>query len=322
MLKVVITGISGQDGIFLTNKLLESHNNIEIYGTSRNYNEKKFLSSLKTFSKIKNFSNVNVQNIDLLNSHSVESMINEVKPDLLFNLSGPSSVYESLVNPDIKKEILQIFDNLVSAGIKNNHFFKFFQASSSEMFNQHTNEKLKEDSSFNPISPYAEGKLMVHKKIETIKNEYGWLISSGIMFNHESEFRDTNYLFMKIIKSAIDIKYNKKSTLTIGSLNLVRDWSFAGDFADAIHLICLEGNGEDFVIGSGVGHSISELVRIVFEYFDLDPEEFIEIDSNNLRPGDPLKIVSDPVKIKEKLNWETKLGFEDLILRCISKGNF
>ena len=183
-------------------------------------------------------------------------------------------------------------------------------------------EKLKEDSSFNPISPYAEGKLMVHKKIETIKNEYGWLISSGIMFNHESEFRDTNYLFMKIIKSAIDIKYNKKSTLTIGSLDLVRDWSFAGDFADAIHLICLEGNGEDFVIGSGVGHSISELVRIVFEYFDLDPEEFIEIDSNNLRPGDPLKIVSDPVKIKEKLNWETKLGFEDLILRCISKGNF
>ena len=86
MLKVVITGISGQDGIFLTNKLLESHNNIEIYGTSRNYNEKKFLSSLKSFSKIKNFSNVNVQNIDLLNSNSVESMINAVRPDLLFNL--------------------------------------------------------------------------------------------------------------------------------------------------------------------------------------------------------------------------------------------
>ena len=89
---------------------------------------KKFLSSLKTFSKIKNFSNVNVQNIDLLNSNSVESVINEVKPDLLFNLSGPSSVYESLVNPDIKKEIIQIFDNLVSAGIKNNHFFKFFSS--------------------------------------------------------------------------------------------------------------------------------------------------------------------------------------------------
>ena len=120
MLKVVITGISGQDGIFLTNKLLESHNNIEIYGTSRNYNEKKFLSSLKSFSRIKNFSNVNVQNIDLLNSNSVESMINAVRPDLLFNLSGPSSVYESLVNPDIKKEILQIFDNLYEGS------FQFF----------------------------------------------------------------------------------------------------------------------------------------------------------------------------------------------------
>ena len=322
MLKVLITGISGQDGIFLTNKLLESHNKVEIYGTSRNYNEKKFLNSLKSFSKINNFSNVNVQNIDLLNSDSVEKMIDEVRPDLLFNLSGPSSVYESLKDPNIKKEILQIFNNLVNAGIKNNYFFKFFQASSSEMFNQHINEKLNENSSFDPISPYAQGKLMVHKKIETIKKEYGWLIRSGIMFNHESEFRNTNYLFMKIIKSAIEIKNNKKRALTVGSLDLVRDWSFAGDFADAIHLICLEGNGENFVIGSGVGHSINELITIVFEYFDLDPKDFIEIDSNNLRPGDPLRIIYNPIKIKEKLNWEAKLGFEDLILRCINRGNF
>ena len=210
-MKVLITGISGQDGIFLTNKLLESHNDIEIYGTSRDYNEKKFLNSLKSISNIKNYSNVNVQNVNLLNPDSVENMINEVRPDLLFNLSGPSSVYESLINPNIKKEIVQIFDNLINAGLKNNNRFKFFQASSSEMFNQHINERLNENSNFDPISPYAEGKLIVHKKIETIKNEYGWLISSGIMFNHESEFRNTDYLFMKIIKSAIEIKnkYNK-----------------------------------------------------------------------------------------------------------------
>ena len=321
-MKVLITGISGQDGIFLTNKLLESDNNIEIYGTSRDYNEKKFLNSLKSISNIKNYSNVNVQNVNLLNPDSVENMINEVRPDLLFNLSGPSSVYESLINPNIKKEIVQIFDNLINAGLKNNNRFKFFQASSSEMFNQHINERLNENSNFDPISPYAEGKLIVHKKIETIKNEYGWLISSGIMFNHESEFRNTDYLFMKIIKSAIEIKNNKKRSLTIGSLDLVRDWSFAGDFADAIHLICLEGNGENFILGSGVGHSIGELVKIVFEFFSLDPKEFIEVDSNNLRPGDPLKIVSNPEKIKKELNWETKLGFEDLILRCINKGSF
>ena len=115
-MKVLITGISGQDGIFLTNKLLESHNNIEIYGTSRDYNEKKFLSNLESVSKNKNFSKVNVQNIDLLNSNSVENMVREIKPDFLFNLSGPSSVYESLINPNIKKEIVQIFDNLVNAG--------------------------------------------------------------------------------------------------------------------------------------------------------------------------------------------------------------
>ena len=321
-MKVLITGISGQDGIFLTNKLLESHKNITIYGTSRNYNEKKFLKNLKSVSNSENFSDVIIKNINLLDSNSVENMVNEIRPDLLFNLSGPSSVYESLKNPNIKKQIGKIFDNLINAGIKKNNFFKFFQASSSEMFNQHVNEKLNENSMFNPISPYAEGKLEVHKKIENIKKEYNWKISSGIMFNHESEFRHNDYLFMKIIKSAIEIKNNKKNNLIVGSLDLVRDWSFAGDFAEAIYLICLDGNGENYVMGSGVGRSINDLVRIIFEHFNLDPEEFIEVDSANLRPGDPLEIVSDPSKIKDELNWETSLGFEDLILRCIKKGNF
>ena len=321
-MKVLITGISGQDGIFLTNKLLESHKNITIYGTSRNYNEKKFLKNLKSVSNSENFSDVIIKNINLLDSNSVENMVDEIRPDLLFNLSGPSSVYESLKNPNIKKQIGKIFDNLINAGIKKNNFFKFFQASSSEMFNQHVNEKLNENSMFNPISPYAEGKLEVHKKIENIKKEYNWKISSGIMFNHESEFRHNDYLFMKIIKSAIEIKNNKKNNLIVGSLDLVRDWSFAGDFAEAIYLICLDGNGENYVMGSGVGRSINDLVRIIFEHFNLDPEEFIEVDSANLRPGDPLEIVSDPSKIKDKLNWETSLGFEDLILRCIKRGNF
>ena len=321
-MKVLITGISGQDGIFLTNKLLESHKNITIYGTSRNYNEKKFLKNLKSVSNSENFSKVIIKNINLLDSNSVENMVDEIRPDLLFNLSGPSSVYESLKNPNIKKQIGKIFDNLINAGIKKNNFFKFFQASSSEMFNQHVNEKLNENSMFNPISPYAEGKLEVHKKIENIKKEYNWKISSGIMFNHESEFRQNDYLFMKIIKSAIEIKNNKKNNLIVGSLDLVRDWSFAGDFAEAIYLICLDGNGENYVMGSGVGRSINDLVRIIFEHFNLDPEEFIEVDSANLRPGDPLEIVSDPSKIKDELNWETSLGFEDLILRCIKRGNF
>tara|TARA_B100001057_G_C22670011_1_gene879466 strand:+ start:72 stop:1037 length:966 start_codon:yes stop_codon:yes gene_type:complete len=321
-LKVLITGISGQDGIFLVNKLLESHNDIKIYGTSRNYNEKIFLDNLGSVSKIKNFNNVLVHNINLLDSNLVENMIDEIRPDLLFNLSGPSSVYESIINPNIKNEIVKIFDNLINAGIKSNNFFKFFQASSSEMFNQHINMKLNEKTDFNPISPYAEGKLQVHQKIENIKQKYSWMINSGIMFNHESEFRQNDYLFMKIIKTAKDIKKNKKNNLTVGSLDLVRDWSFAGDFAEAIHLICLDGNGENYVIGSGVGKSINDLVQVVFQYFNLDPNEFIKVDSTNLRIGDPLEIVSDPSKIKEKLNWETELGFEDLILRCINKVSF
>ena len=316
-MKVLITGISGQDGIFLTNKLLESHNDIEIYGTSRDYNEKKFLANLESVSKNKDFSKVNVQNIDLLNSNSVENMVSEIKPDYLFNLSGPSSVYESLINPNIKKEIVQIFDNLINAGLRNNHFFKFFQASSSEMFNQHDSKRLNENSSFNPISPYAEGKLIVHEKIQTIKKEYSWLISSGIMFNHESEFRENNYLTSKIINTAFQIYKKREDKLIIGSLDYVRDWSFAGDIMEAASILTFNDAKGSYVLGSGVGKSIKDLVQIVFSYFNLDWDKYVVVDNSLLRSGDPKIKISDPSKILNEYGWKTKLSFEDLIERCI-----
>ena len=138
------------------------------------------------------------------------------------------------------------------------------------------------------------------------------------MFNHESEFRDDNYLFMKIINTAISIYRNEKKQLTLGSLEYIRDWSFAGDVADAIYLIAFSHIPEDFVIGSGTGNSIEELIQIIFEELDLDYKKHIKINEKLLRDGDPEVIISDPSKLKDMLGWNPKLNFRDLVKRCLN----
>ena len=143
-------------------------------------------------------------------------------------------------------------------------------------------------------------------------------ISSGILFNHESEFRDDNYLIMKIINTAINLNDGLEDTLSIGSMDVVRDWSFAGDIADAIINIALDNKPEDYVIGSGIGHSINQMVSQVFSYFDLDYTKHTIVDDSLLREGDPEVIISNPNKIKTKFRWNNKVSFEELINRCIN----
>ena len=137
------------------------------------------------------------------------------------------------------------------------------------------------------------------------------------MFNHESEFRNDEYLFMKIINSAIKIKNGDKHTVQLGSLDVIRDWSYASDFSEAIFRIVADDIGDDYVIGSGEGNSIKSLVENVFNYFDLNWELYITVDENLLRPGDPEKIISNPKKILDKLDWKTETSFEKLIEKCI-----
>ena len=138
------------------------------------------------------------------------------------------------------------------------------------------------------------------------------------MFNHESEFRDDGYLFSKIIDSAIKIKNNQSDSLIVGSLSYVRDWSLAGDVVNAMILMNYSSITEDFVIGSGIGTSIEELLNITFSQFDLNYMDFTHVDSSLLRKGDPERIISDPLKLKNELGWTPKLDMEQLIDRCTS----
>ena len=319
MKKILITGISGQDGIFLTKYLLENNSDIKITGISRSNPEKSIYGKLKYLGH-SNFNNINIYNLNLEDKKQVTNFIKDINPDVVYNLSGPSSVYKSFLNSDNKESILNIFNNLTSAIIENKIFPRFFQASSSEMFGI-SNELLNENSTFNPNSPYAEAKLINHLKVKELSENYNWPIFSGIMFNHESEFRNKDYLIMKIIKSAKEISINPNKRLTLGSLDYIRDWSYASDTVNAIYEITTKGSSYDYVIGSGVGKTIKEMVNHIFNYFNLDWTNFVDINQSLLRKGDPVKIISDPSKLKTELNWNAKINFNQMLDKCIKGFN-
>ena len=314
--KVLITGITGQDGIFLTSELLKHDKNIKIFGISR-YANKKFYENL-TAVGVKNFSNVNIHNLDLTDLNSVKKYISDLQPTEIYNLSGPSSVYESILNSDYYKTTINtIFDNLTDACISAGMTPRFFQACSSEMFSSENILPLNEGSVFNPRSPYSEAKYTVYKKTNDLRKNGDWNIKSGIMFNHESEFRNDDYLFIKIINSAKSIKDNKADTLELGSLEMVRDWSFAGDVASAIYLINNSDYLENFVIGSGRGVTIEYVVETIFDYYDLEYNSFVKVNNSLLREGDPLRIISDPNSLIKKLGWNPQYNIDNLIERLI-----
>ena len=317
MENILITGISGQDGVFLTSEILKNNPTQNIYGITRHKNKEIFFNKLNTISNIDN-QKVKLLNVDLNNLHETSKLIEDIRPDYIYNLSGPSSVYDSFINPhETKSQINNIFENLTSSLIKLGLFSNFYQASSSEMFGLHTEERLSEKSTFNPNSPYAEAKLKNHKKVLDFSQKYDWKIYSGIMFNHESQFREDGYLFMKIINGAIDIKNKKLKKLTVGSLDYVRDWSFAGDISKAIYAITNNGSSNAYVIGSGKGNSIKTVIEIIFDYFNLNLDKYVDVDENLIRKGDPVSVVSNPKKLNHELGWDNAISFEDLIQICI-----
>ena len=319
MENILITGITGQDGIFLTHKLIKQNKNFSIIGISRQKDLDPFYNKLKLLGT-DDFSKVKILHTDLTNKQAVDLLIKEVSPTRVFNLSGPSSVYDSLNYPEnTNKLITGIFDNLTESLITHENFCNFFQASSSEMLSGGLDGVIDENSEEKPNSPYAMSKLNNHKKVLKLSDEFSWNIVSGIMFNHESEFRDSNYLTSKIISGVKNINNNKLEFLDIGSIDYMRDWSFAGDVMDAIVKLSYGNAQGSYIIGSGVGHTIQEILEIVFGYYDLNWKKYVSIDKNLLREGDPKVKIANPKKIFSEFGWKAETSFYDLIIRCIEK---
>jgi len=315
---VLITGITGQDGSFLTSHLLQN-SDYQIIGTSRQKNNDNFYTKLEHLNvESSTVKNLKIVQADALDYESINSVIKNSEIHSVYNLMGPSSVYESVADPfNSSKSIIFSFNNIVKALIENKNYPNFFQTSSSEMFEASVDEKLNEESKFNPRSPYASSKLYIHNLISFLRKKYEWKLTSGILFNHESEFRPDNYLIMKIINCAIDIKNKKSNQLELGSLDIVRDWGFAGDHTRAMKMIIENNSGNDYVIGTGVGTSVEEITKLIFNYFDLDFKDYISINKELLRSKDPEKIIANPTKLKSETGWEPSVDIENLIVRCI-----
>jgi GDPmannose 4,6-dehydratase len=317
MINYFITGITGQDGIFLTKKLLEENKNLHIYGSTRQTKNPNFYNKLSTICSFDN-SRITLINIDLCDRNMVMNFLTDVRPAQIYNMSGPSSVYKSYKKPTkARYEIETIFDNLTKSLVKLKFFPKLFQASSSEMFGPLSHSSLTEEDLLEPISPYAKAKLANHKKVDSLRQKYDWEIYSGILFNHESQFRNDNYLLKKIINSAKQISEKKEKKITLGSLDYQRDWTFAEDTVEAILKITNSNTKQDFVIGSGEIHSINEMANVVFEYFNLELEKYVHIDSNLLRTNDPIVVGSSPNKLIALTEWKKVTSFENMIYKTI-----
>lgn len=305
--------MKGQDGIFLTSHLIKD--NIKVYGVSRNSDSDSFFYKLKYINNNADFNNVVLIKADLRNKNITKKILDDVKPDSIINLSGPSSVYESFKNFNIKKDIINIFNNIVDSCIEISIFPEFFQASSSEMYGLNKDPRLDENSNFIPNSPYAEGKLKNHNKVQFLREHHDWNIVSGILFNHESEFRESNYLISKIINYLIN--NNKKKPLILGSLDYERDWSYAGDLMKYVYSINSQKFNENFVIGSGIPTSIKLLVDISFDFFNLDFSKYVEINENLLRKNDPITRIANIEKLNTFFKSQKFMPIEDIVERII-----
>lgn len=315
---IIVTGITGQDGIFLTKLLLEK-TNAKIFGISREKNNHIFFENLNKISSI-DTTRLNILDLNLLNKHSVKEFLRDVNPSALFNLSGPSSVYDSIKYPELGKEIEAIFNNLTSSMIELENYSFFYQASSSEMYGSNDDSVLNEESIMLPQSPYAESKYKNHLKTQDLYRTYNWNIVSGIMFNHESEFRKKDFLLPKIINTAFNYRNLGRNELLVGSLNLIRDWTHAYDISKAIFSLYTSSEDIDsvYVIGRGSGNSVKDMIEEVSKVTGVNLLDITKINGELLRKGDPLTRISDPTKIREATGWSAETEFSDMISKIIS----
>ena len=311
-MKIVITGASGQDGIFLIDKILRN-TQAEIYCCTRNKNNFDF-EKLKYLDSDYDIARIKLIEINFQEYEEVYKFFSDVRPDFIFNMMGPSSVNKFIENPEKMKNItINGFNNITKSLIATRNFCNFYQASSSEMYGYESKKGFDEFSEFKPNTSYAEAKHYVHMKSIQLEEKYEWNIVSGIMFNHESEFRDSNFLIMKLINNVLEIKENKKIKIDLPSLNIARDWSYAKDICDGVFELTVNNFSGSYVIGSGVSTSIKDIASYIFNKINLDYEEFINVDINKLRGGEPMNVVSNPEKIKSDIGWETKLSIFEVV---------
>jgi len=304
--RAIITGITGQDGSYLAELLLEK--GYEVYGMIRR-------SSAPNLWRIEHvLDRVTLKPADLLDQLSLIRMIDEIRPHELYNLAAMSFVPASWDQPMLTGEYnSQGVTRMLDAVRRVDPAIRFYQASSSEMFGKVRETPQRETTPFYPRSPYGVSKVFAHYITVNYRESYGLFAVSGMLFNHESPRRGLEFVTRKVTDGVARIKLGLTDTLTIGNLDAQRDWGFAGDYVRAMWLMLQQERAEDFVIATGKSHSVRQLIQIAFARAGLEWERYVRVDPALLRPAEVEHLLGDSTKARNELGWKPEVNFEKLI---------
>jgi GDPmannose 4,6-dehydratase len=306
--KALIFGITGQDGTYLANFLLEK--GYEVVGTYRRTSHKSF-ERLEAFNLL---GKIELVSADLLDQISINKSIKHTMPDEIYNLAAQSFVGISFDQPLLTSEVTGIGATRIFEAVKEfSPHSKIYQASSSEMFGN-TSEIKNENSRLLPASPYGIAKVFAHKSAQHYRKSYDMFISSGILFNHESPYRGLEFVTRKITSAIGNIISKKQNKLILGNIKAKRDWGFAGDYIKAMWLMLQQETADDYVIATGKSYSVESFLEKAFDYSGLgDWKDYVEISEKYMRPSDIDDLVGDASKAKKELRWESEMSFEKLV---------
>ena len=304
--RALITGITGQDGSYLADFLLEK--GYEVHGTVRR-------SSVEKFERIQHIRDqVTLHQMDLLDQLSIITVLEDVEPWEVYNLAAQSFVPTSWNQPLLTGEFTALGVTRMLEGVRTvNPDIRFYQASSSEMFGKVRKTPQDEETPFYPRSPYGVAKVYGHFITVNYRESYELFAASGILFNHESPRRGLEFVTRKITDAVARIKLQQQQVLRLGNLDACRDWGFAGDYVDAMWRMLQLDAPEDFVIGTGIMHSVRDVCRVAFEHVGLDWDAYVMEDPAFLRPAEVEELCADASKAKRLLDWEPVVSFEELV---------
>ncbi|HYW12023.1 MAG TPA: GDP-mannose 4,6-dehydratase [Longimicrobium sp.] len=308
MKTALITGITGQDGSYLAELLLEK--GYKVYGLVRR-------SSTVTFERIQHIADrLELLSADLHDQNSLFYALEASQPDEVYNLAAQSFVQTSWTQPVLTGDVTGLGVTRVLEAIRifdRDRKIRFYQASSSEMFGKVMAVPQAEDTPFYPRSPYGVAKVYGHWATVNYRESYGMYAVSGILFNHESPRRGLEFVTRKVTDAAARIKLGLADELRLGNLDAQRDWGFAGDYVRAMWLMLQQDTPDDYVVATGETHTVQKLVETAFGALDLDWRPYVKLDPRFMRPAEVDLLVGDPSRAKNELGWEPLVGFDELI---------
>jgi GDPmannose 4,6-dehydratase len=310
MPRALITGVTGQDGSYLAELLLAK--GYEVVGMVRR-------TSHHSYERIEHLlDRIEIVAADLLDQHSLTIVLQDTRPDEVYNLAAQSYVPTSWSQPVLTGEFTALGVTRILEAIRLVHpSARFYQASSSEMFGKVTETPQREATSFYPRSPYGVAKVYGHWITVNYRESYGLYAVSGILFNHESPRRGIEFVTRKVTDGVARIKLGLARELRLGNLDARRDWGFAGDYVEAMWRMLQRDRPEDYVIGSGETHSVRELVEAAFSRVGLDYRDHVVSDPRFYRPAEVDLLLADPAKARRELGWSPRVGFAELVAMMV-----